>query len=729
MAGNGRTGGVVTEAFIKSRLAEYAIRFARKQDITPALMQFILELMSTRGRRRFIDFLETHRKKHDGKEGQLKLEVDEDPGELARSIVRLGAARQYTLPMRGMTDAIAGVLRGNRQAGSGDALRIPRRFEEVKRVFQLSDIDIEVLIFIYCRNQHDGFVRYLDDRSLRAFLKLISIGTGIPLYQVKKSLATGGRLRRTGIVTQNDFQSCSLGLKDSIIEWLAGLILGPLTLRFCRKDNGVVHDLGSFSIPEESVRVASSLLSSGKPCNILLHGQAGTGKTQFARALVAQAGEQAFIVRFGDEDQPHSDRRMAIEGAVGSIDPKQGILIVDEADRFLNTRYFTMGSGFAEDKGWVNDFLDKSTHRIIWIANETAYMEESTLRRFSYSLRFHRFSRRERENIWHNLTRKHPLRRTFTADLVRELTVKFETNAAGIASALDSIKSIVSPAEATPELVRNTLAELLTRHLEATGQKEKSSLNSLTDRYDLDALNMDADPAGLIGSLKAFAAGLEDRKKTDAGHVNLLFWGPPGTGKTEFAKYLAGELSMGLVVKRASDLLSMWVGGTEHNIRDAFEAAEKDRAILFIDEADSFFTNRETATRSWEVTQTNELLTQMENHKGILICCTNMLEHLDHAVVRRFAWKVEFKPLSNEGKTTLFRKYFPGDGRPLSAGCAGQLEAIPALTPGDIRAIWDKYRFVPGGQKNDAAMIEELRKEAAYRQGLRPAIGFVRSGE
>jgi SpoVK/Ycf46/Vps4 family AAA+-type ATPase len=134
------------------------------------------------------------------------------------------------------------------------------------------------------------------------------------------------------------------------------------------------------------------------------------------------------------------------------------------------------------------------------------------------------------------------------------------------------------------------------------------------------------------------------------GNVNLLFWGRPGTGKTEMAKYLADQLGLELMLKRASDLISMWVGKTEKLIREAFAEAERDSAILFIDEADSFFINRQAARHSWEISQTNELLTQMENHKGILICCTNLLEHLDQAVLRRFVWKIHFQPLTADGK-------------------------------------------------------------------------------
>ena len=80
-----------------------------------------------------------------------------------------------------------------------------------------------------------------------------------------------------------------------------------------------------------------------------------------------------------------------------------------------------------------------------------------------------------------------------------------------------------------------------------------------------------------------------------------------------------------LLVRRASDLLSMFVGEVEKNIARAFREAEDDGALLLIDEVDSFLQDRRGAQRSWEVTQVNEMLTQMEGFAGVFIASTNLL--------------------------------------------------------------------------------------------------------
>lgn len=75
----------------------------------------------------------------------------------------------------------------------------------------------------------------------------------------------------------------------------------------------------------------------------------------------------------------------------------------------------------------------------------------------------------------------------------------------------------------------------------------------------------------------------------------FLLLGTPGSGKIFYAKHIAKSLDMPVLVKRASDLLSKYVGGSEQNIADAFEEATHNQAMLIIDEADSFLAKRQKA--------------------------------------------------------------------------------------------------------------------------------------
>lgn len=88
-----------------------------------------------------------------------------------------------------------------------------------------------------------------------------------------------------------------------------------------------------------------------------------------------------------------------------------------------------------------------------------------------------------------------------------------------------------------------------------------------------------------------------------------------------------------------------------------FKQASTEGKILFLDEADSFFMNRETSSEHY-VAETNELLTQMENFKGILVCATNFSTSMDQASMRRFNYKIKFDYLNNEGKLNMFKFQF-----------------------------------------------------------------------
>jgi|GEM_PF-6895206 len=196
--------------------------------------------------------------------------------------------------------------------------------------------------------------------------------------------------------------------------------------------------------------------------------------------------------------------------------------------------------------------------------------------------------------------------------------------------------------------------------------------------------------------------------------VNILLYGPPGTGKTEFAKYVARRLNRRLIVKRGSDLLSMWVGMTEKNIRRAFAEAEQDRAVLCIDEADSFLGSRENAVRSWEITQVNEFLTNMENFRGMLICSTNFKRIVDSAAIRRFTIKMAFDYLNAEGAMIFYNLFF---GKlidaPLPDSLKEEVRTLPHLTPGDFKVVYQKYSFFEKSQQPRA-------KPVAWDSGHRP---------
>ena len=190
-----------------------------------------------------------------------------------------------------------------------------------------------------------------------------------------------------------------------------------------------------------------------------------------------------------------------------------------------------------------------------------------------------------------------------------------------------------------------TLLRVIENSMALLEQPKNEKRGSLADGcYQLDYLNPDCDLQQLVAQLK--------RAPKSVGA--LCFYGAPGTGKTALAHYLAQEIKLPLHVRRASDILSPYVGETEQKIAQMFKEARQEEALLLLDEADSFLGERKSAKNSWEITAVNEMLTQMERFDGLFICSTNLMQRLDEATFRRFALKIKFDFLKPEQRWQLF---------------------------------------------------------------------------
>jgi cell division protease FtsH len=120
----------------------------------------------------------------------------------------------------------------------------------------------------------------------------------------------------------------------------------------------------------------------------------------------------------------------------------------------------------------------------------------------------------------------------------------------------------------------------------------------------------------------------------------MIFWGPPGTGKTYFAKAIAASIGAAITIVSGPELKSKWVGESEENLRQIFHKARQSApSIIVFDEIDSFATARGTYTGSGvEHSMVNQLLTEMDGfHKDELVFVvgtTNFVESLDPALLR-----------------------------------------------------------------------------------------------
>src|SRR5436190_19672321 len=163
-------------------------------------------------------------------------------------------------------------------------------------------------------------------------------------------------------------------------------------------------------------------------------------------------------------------------------------------------------------------------------------------------------------------------------------------------------------------------------------------------------------------------------KATDADEISrleeliprgMIFWGPPGTGKTYFAKAIAASIGAAITIVSGPELKSKWVGESEENLRQIFHKARQSApSIIVFDEIDSFATARGTYTGSGvEHSMVNQLLTEMDGfHKDELVFVvgtTNFVESLDPALLRpgRFEFHIQIPYPDDDDRKAIFELY------------------------------------------------------------------------
>jgi SpoVK/Ycf46/Vps4 family AAA+-type ATPase len=219
--------------------------------------------------------------------------------------------------------------------------------------------------------------------------------------------------------------------------------------------------------------------------------------------------------------------------------------------------------------------------------------------------------------------------------------------------------------------------------------------------------------------LFALAKGLANCK-----FGQICLYGPSGTGKTAFARWLANQMGVPLLEKRSSDLISPYIGETERNIAEAFREAKCSQSLLLIDEVDSFLQDRRGARHSWEITAVNEMLTQMESYSGLFIASTNFMDSLDQAVLRRFDLKVKFDYLKPEQAWQMLVRQSDSMGiNEPSDISRSELARLAVLTPGDFAVVARQHRFRP--LSNASEFIAALKQECDFKEdGRKSSIGF-----
>ncbi|MGA7339579.1 MAG: ATP-binding protein [Terracidiphilus sp.] len=203
--------------------------------------------------------------------------------------------------------------------------------------------------------------------------------------------------------------------------------------------------------------------------------------------------------------------------------------------------------------------------------------------------------------------------------------------------------------------------------------------------------------------------GFAERGRRGLG-INALFAGSSGTGKTLAAEVLARALGLDLYRIDLATVVSKYIGETEKNLKQVFDAAEEGGVILLFDEADALFGKRGEVKDSvdrYANIEVGYLLQRMESFQGLAILTTNLKSALDKAFQRRLRFTVDFPFPDAAQREAIWQRVFPA--KTPTAGVNAKLLAQLNMTGGNIRNIALNAAFLAADAGSPVGMEHLLK--------------------
>ena len=555
---------------------------------------------------------------------------------------------------------------------------------------------------------------------------------GLTVGDVGSALKASGRLESLGLIETPIAEHSITDLGD--LMRVSEKLLTVLTAEY-RSESSMMaaftrpaghSDLKMDDFPhvEEDARYLSALMDTAghqqeRGVNVLIYGPPGTGKTEFAKLISQQAGLELYEVDCLDKEGNSlsgKERYRSLQVSQAFLKGRQrAAILFDEVEDVFPPVSGDPAGLFASDeprshsvngKAWVNQTLEQNPVPVVWISNAIHQIDPAYRRRFQFHLELANPPQRVRENI----ARKHLAELGVSEEFVTKIAARKSITPAQIQSASRF-------ARLTQKSIDDPIESLIERQLEhadkALGNKADSNeFRVNVTEYDLELLNVET-----RHPIPKIITALQDRPS-----ATLCFFGLPGTGKTALAEHIAKSIEKPLMIKRASDLMSKYVGETEQQMAEMFESAQREGAVLLLDEADSFLQNRQMAVRNYEVSEVNEMLQGMERFDGIFICTTNLFDRIDEAALRRFSFKIKFNPLNDEQRVTMFvNEVLDGVQADLTEDMQARLKELDLLAPGDFAAVKRQYVLL-AEEANPESFLEQLEKE----HSVKPDVKFRR---
>ncbi|TNF36306.1 MAG: AAA family ATPase, partial [Gammaproteobacteria bacterium] len=596
----------------------------------------------------------------------------------------------------------------------------------LKQRLQLSDTEADVLLLAIASQTHPVLDELMDSIGKIDFHRLVFLVSGLlqrPIKDVSAALGHGSQLAHSGILRLecprygNQFSSWFSFIEGLEIKLLqegqtAENILAPYIATASPAKFGP-RDFSHIAAHYQDIRqyLKGVRQQHAKGANVLVYGPPGTGKTEMVKTLAAELGvslhEIGIFLADGDPIDPMGRLRSYRWAQHMLADTPDSLLLFDEIEDVFPKGGIFFAAAKHAGKGWINRMLEENPVPTFWLSNEIGQLDPAMIRRFDLVVEIKAPNAKTRQRLLQDAVSDLKVTPRWVQDIARNENLA--------PAHLERAARVARLSGATGDKAETSMSAQIESSQKAMGLREQIPDYHSETPYDPALSNTNQDIERIVTAL------------AKSGEGRLCLYGPPGTGKTGFAYYLGLKLGKPVIAKPASQLLGMFVGESEKNIARAFSEATENSAILLLDEADSLIHDRAGHQRSWETTQVNELLMQLERFRGIVIASTNLLEKVDSAAMRRFDFKIHFDYLKPDQAEAMFIKLLRQHRyrKPLTEAQQKRLRTIAPLTPACF-AVAARQARIYGEKLTADTLLETLTEESAMldRDASRP-IGFV----
>ncbi len=587
------------------------------------------------------------------------------------------------------------------------------RLEKLARRMKLSVFEKNILIYLTVDKIFPKYDKRFGENDVKTTIMLL-LDDPIQQVKAKNYFLKNARLVKTGLLKveqndslNNDFFDNTVVVDNRLIEYLIGenynisdYIEGSylyhssvhidsvvLPAEIKGKVLTTINNFPSFLSAKDALKF-SEIVEYGNALAMLFVGKSGTGKTMLANAISNHLNKKILLFNFNNLSQMQSmmDDQQVFSVLFREARMNDAILFFDESEAILENR--------------LNDLLieiEKHEGIVIFATNAEFSIDDAMRRRINLIINLPDPGPGLRREIWKNhLPEKLNLDENVDLD---QLAKRYELNGGLIKNAVFSAlfqavneNGTQKPAMKMEHLEYGARDQLQNKLFMSNMQRMRVPHTALEDivlrRSDLDQIreivNIEKSRKVLEGQW-GFDEIFPDHKG-----VAVLFHGPSGTGKTITAEAIAYEMGKKLKIVNYSQVLSMFIGGTEKALESLFKEVADSESILLFDEADALFAKRTPVSHSndrYANVETDVLLSLVERYNTFTILTTNYLDNIDKAFYRRMSYIIEFNIPTEKERVKLWKKLTPKK-LPLAEDVNfNKLARDHEFTGGDIRNV------------------------------------------